>query len=162
MADHVAWDEILARELIEARAAQECAIAPVLHAVQDRFGYVHTRAAAMVANALNRSRAEVFGALAADRTLRRQPPLDSLIRLCLAESCRARGAEALAAFLETRYGARIDGGACLGVRIETALCLGHCDAGPNAAHDGDIFFALDPQTLDLLFAKVAAKAGAPP
>ncbi|MCI4679699.1 NAD(P)H-dependent oxidoreductase subunit E [Rhodoblastus acidophilus] len=160
MSVHVAWDENLARELIHERSGMEGAMLPILHALQNKFGYVDARAVAIIANSLNVSRAEVFGTISFYHDFKRQPPMGGTIKLCRAEACQARGAEELAAHLETTHGAKIDGGYHKGVSVETAYCLGNCALGPNALHDGEIYGALDPQSLDELYAAVARAAGA--
>ncbi|WP_298426455.1 NAD(P)H-dependent oxidoreductase subunit E [Rhodoblastus sp.] len=160
MTVHVAWDESLARELIDERTGLEGAMLPILHALQERFGYVDSRAVAIVAQALNVSRAEVFGTISFYHDFKRQPPMGGTIKLCRAEACQARGAEDLVEHLEHEHGVEIDGGYQNGVKVETAYCLGNCALGPNALHDGEIYGKLDPQSLDELFALVARKAGA--
>lgn len=156
----VAWDENLAYELINERSGLEGAMLPILHALQEKFGYVDSRAVAIVANTLNVSRAEVFGTISFYHDFKRQPPLGRTIKLCRAEACQARGAEELAAHLEKSEGVQIDGGYHNGVRVETAFCLGNCALGPNALFDGDIFGKLDPQSLRELYAAASRKAGA--
>jgi formate dehydrogenase subunit gamma len=156
----VAWDETLAREIIDELAGLEGALLPILHALQDRFGYVDARAVGMIAKTLNFSRAEVFGALSFYHDFKKQPPLGRSIKFCRAEACQARGAEALAAHLETQSGFKIDGGYHNGVSVETVFCLGNCALGPNALYDGEIFGKLNADRLDALCALVAKNAGA--
>ena len=156
----VAWDESIARDLIAERSALEGAMLPILHALQEKFGYVDSRAVTMVASELNLSRAEVFGAISFYHDFKRQPPQGGVIKLCRAEACQARGAENLVEHLESHHGIEIDGGYQKGVSVETAYCLGNCALGPNALHDGEIHGRLDPQSLDELLALVSRKAGA--
>jgi formate dehydrogenase subunit gamma len=160
MAAPVAWDETLAREIIDELCGLEGALLPILHALQDKFGYVDARAVGMIAKTLNFSRAEVFGALSFYHDFKKQPPLGRSIKFCRAEACQARGAEALAAHLETQSGFKIDGGYHNGVAVETVYCLGNCALGPNALYDGEIFGRLDANRLDALCALVARNAGA--
>ena len=132
MAAPVAWDETLAREIIDELSGLEGALLPILHALQDRFGYVDARAVDMIAKALNFSRAEVFGALSFYHDFKKQPPLGRSIKLCRAEACQARGAEALAAHLETQSGFKIDGGYHNGVASGHCLLPWQLRLGPNA------------------------------
>ena len=106
MSVHVGWDENLARALIDERSELEGAMLPILHALQEKFGYVDSRAVAIVASALNVSRSEVFGTISFYHDFKRQPPLGRTIKLCRAEACQARGAEDLAAHLEKSCGAQ--------------------------------------------------------
>jgi formate dehydrogenase subunit gamma len=158
MAAPVAWNEALARDLIDDRRELEGPLMPILHALQDTFGYVDARAVAIIAKTLNLSRAEVFGTLSFYHDFKKQPPLGRSIKLCRAEACQANGVEALAAHLETRKGLKIDGGYHDGVAIETVYCLGNCALGPNALYDGELVARLDEARLDALCARAAANA----
>jgi formate dehydrogenase subunit gamma len=154
----VAWDENIARALIDEKTGLEGAMLPILHALQDTFGYVDSRAVAMIAKALNVSRAEVFGTMSFYHDFKRQPPLGRIIKFCRAEACQARGAETLVQHLERTHRMKIDGGYQNGVKVETVLCLGNCALGPNALFDGEIFGRLDPQSLDELYAQVSRRS----
>jgi len=68
-----------------------------------------------------------------------------VIKLCRAESCQARGVEALAALLagETR------------VSIEPIYCLGLCSVGPNAMVGETLYARLDAAKLSALVESVA-------
>jgi len=160
MAASISWDETIARDTIESLRDLEGALLPILHALQDKFGYVDPRAVAMIAKTLNLSRAEVFGTLSFYHDFKRQPPQGRTIKFCLAEACQARGAENLASWLERKHGVKIDGGACNGLSVETAYCLGNCALGPNALYDGEIFGALDETRLDALCLRATKNAGA--
>ena len=155
-----AWDEALARELIEELRGLEGALLPILHSLQEKFGYVDARAVALIAKSLNLSRAEVFGVISFYHDFKKQPPLGRTIKFCRAEACQARGAEALAEHLEASAGVKIDGGYHNGVAVETAYCLGNCALGPNALYDGEIFGRLDEGRLEALCARAAKNHGA--
>ena len=143
----LAWDDALAKELIDSKSALEGPLLPILHALQENFGYVDPGAVALIATALNISRAEVFGTLTFYKDFKRQKPLGRTIKLCRAEACQARGVEALTQRFEQKTGCRVDGGFHEGVEIETVYCLGNCALGPNALYDGEIFGALDDEAL---------------
>src|SRR5450759_4738303 len=57
------WSQEVALETMGAHAAQRGPLLPVLHALQERFGFVDARAVPLVAKALNVSRADVYGVL---------------------------------------------------------------------------------------------------
>jgi formate dehydrogenase subunit gamma len=160
MAKPVPWDENLARETINRLSGLEGALLPILHALQEKFGYVDARAVAIIARTLNLSRAEVFGTLSFYHDFKRQPPQGGVIKFCIAEACQARGAEQLASSLERKLGLKLDGGAHNGLSVETAFCLGNCALGPNALHDGELYGALDEARLEALCARAAKEGGA--
>jgi formate dehydrogenase subunit gamma len=156
-----AWDDALAKDIIDSKSALEGPLLPILHALQETFGYIAPEAVATIAGALNISRAEVFGTLSFYKDFKKQKPLGRTIKLCRAEACQARGVEALAERFEQKTGCRVDGGFHEGVEVETVYCLGNCALGPNALYDGEIFGALDDEGLAALHARAAREGVAP-
>jgi formate dehydrogenase subunit gamma len=157
----LAWDETRAQQIIALKSGLEGPLLPILHDLQETFGYVDPRAVPIIAGALNVSRAEVFGTLSFYKDFKQQQPLGRTIKLCLAEACQARGAEALAERFEQATGCRIDGGFHDGVEVETVYCLGNCALGPNALYDGEIFGALNDDSLAALHARAARESAGP-
>src|SRR3984885_2612771 len=98
---------------------------PILHALQDEFGYIDEAAEPLIAAALNRSRAEIHGVVTFYHDFRRTPPGRQGPKLCRAEACQAAGADALAAHAEARLGIAMGGTAADGsVTLEPIYCLG--------------------------------------
>jgi len=160
MATTIPWDETLAWDTISELRGLEGAMLPILHALQEKFGYVDKRVIPMIAKVLNLSRSEVFGTISFYHDFKTVPPEGHAIKFCLAEACQARGAERLADHLARTHGVKLDGGDHNGLRVETAYCLGNCGLGPNALYDGQIFGALDEDGLDALCARASSKVGA--
>ncbi|MFN0042367.1 MAG: NAD(P)H-dependent oxidoreductase subunit E [Alphaproteobacteria bacterium] len=127
-------DEV--RRLAEGLKALDGALLPILHAINDRFGHVDARAAPIVADVLNLTRAEVHGVLTFYHDFRRAPPPRHVVRLCRAEACQAMGADALHSELEK---------SCAGaaVLVEAVYCLGNCALSPAALIDGKLYGRLD-------------------
>ncbi|MFT4096070.1 MAG: NAD(P)H-dependent oxidoreductase subunit E [Rhodoblastus sp.] len=131
-----AWDDDKAREIVERFATLDGATLPILHALQDAFGYVAPAATALIADALNLSRAEVHGAITFYHDFRDRPAGRRVIKLCRAEACQANGCEELVAELRARHGLDADNQDDERLTIETVYCLGNCALGPSALVDG--------------------------
>jgi formate dehydrogenase subunit gamma len=69
---------------------------PILHQLQDVFGHIDPRAVDLVADALNLSKAEVYGVVTFYKDFRSEPPGTSVIQVCRGEACQSMGAERLA------------------------------------------------------------------
>ena len=127
---------------------------PILHALQETFGYIDRAAEPVVAEALNISRAEVHGVVTFYHDFRRAPAGRHVVKLCRAEACQAAGGDALAARAEARLGVAMgettpDGG----VTLEPVYCLGLCATAPSAMVDGRVVGRLDEQRLDAVLAE---------
>ena len=153
MASHAAWDAERARALIAARSQEKGAMLPILHDLQDVFGYIDDSAVPVIAEALNVTKAETVGVISFYHDFRRAPVDKPVLKICRAESCQAAGCEDLVAHLARKHGLSVDGhgGA---VEVETIYCLGHCAASPAAMLDGEPIAALTKDKLDQLLAGV--------
>ena len=76
------------------------ALLPILHAIQDRLGFIPPDAARRLAEALNLSHADVQRRDQLLSRLSRAPPGRHVLKLCRAEACQAMGAGALEARLK--------------------------------------------------------------
>src|SRR5215510_11871696 len=115
------------------------ALLPILHAVQEAFGYIDDAAVPVIAAALNLSRAEVHGVITFYHDFRREPAGRHVLRLCRAEACQAMGCEALLKQVENRLGVRCGNSSADGrVTFEPVYCLGLCASGPAAMVDGRV------------------------
>lgn len=144
------WDTDVAQELIGRLAGLEGAMLPILHALQDEFGYIDAAAVPLVAQALNVSRAEVHGAITFYDDFRDSLPPGRVIKLCRAEACQALGCEGLVTELARSRGIVADQHGAADVVVETVYCLGNCALGPAALVDGELIGRLDAQRLAAL------------
>jgi formate dehydrogenase subunit gamma len=145
----------LARDIIVSEAYRDGAALPILHALQHAFGFIPDEAIPMAADALNISRAEMFGVIGFYHDFRRHPPGRSVVKLCRAEACQSKGADALAAQAQERLGIVWHGTTPDGaVTLEPVYCLGLCATAPSAMIDGEVIGRLTPDRLDAALAAV--------
>jgi formate dehydrogenase subunit gamma len=140
--------------IIAEHQALEGPLLPILHALQEAFGYIDRAAEPMIAEALNISRAEVHGVVTFYHDFRSEPAGRHVLKLCRAEACQAAGGDALAARAQARlgtvFGATTPDGR---VTLEPTYCLGLCSVSPSAMMDGRIVGRLDEKKLDALIAE---------
>jgi len=127
------------------------ALLPILHALQDRFGHVPESAVALVAKALNLSRAEVHGTITFYHHFRQHPAGRHVVHVCRAEACQAVGADALVAHAKQSLGCDFhqttkDNA----ITLEPAYCLGQCAIGPAMLIDDEIHAKVTPARFDSL------------
>lgn len=125
------------------------ALMPVLHAVQDRLGYVPPAAVAQIADALNLSRAEVHGVLTFYHDFRKHPPGKHIVRLCQAESCQSMGSARLASHAKRKLGVDFHETTADGnVTLEPVYCLGGCAVSPTMMIDGRLYARVTDERFD--------------
>lgn len=147
--DATPWDAD--RALSRIRELQELpgALLPILHALQDEFGYVDAAAIPLIADALNVSKAEVHGTISFYHDFRSQPPGRHVLKLCRAEACQSMGCDATIRHVEKRLGARLGETTADGrFTLEPVFCLGLCALSPAAMLDGRPHGRVSPQKAD--------------
>lgn len=144
--------------ILEEKRALPGALLPVLHAVQDEFGYIPAAAIQLIADGLNISRADAHGVVTFYHHFRRARPGRHRIRLCRAESCQSMGAAALEKHVKNRlqidfHAATADGR----YSLEAVYCLGHCACSPAITIDDQPYGRVTPQRFDELLAAETGK-----
>ena len=148
-----AWDPATVAAIVKAHQDMPGAMLPILHAIQDSVGHIPAAAVPLIADALNVSRAEVHGVITYYDHFRQQPAARHVVRVCRAEACQARGAEALAGHVRDTLGCDFHGTSADGrVALEPVYCLGHCAVGPNIAIDDQPYARVSLARFDALLA----------
>jgi formate dehydrogenase subunit gamma len=151
MAQYAQWDSTRANEIVTAHAGLVGATLPILHALQEEFGYVSEDAIPLIASALNLSRAEVHGVVTFYHDFRRKPSGRHVLKLCRAEACQSMAGSALAEAFLRREGLDWGGTTADGaLTVEPVYCLGLCACAPAALYDGEPVARLSHETLEAL------------
>src|SRR5487761_797571 len=93
MAETHAWDVERALSRIQGLQHLPGALLPILHALQEKFGYIDEAAVPIVADALNISHADVHGVISFYHDFRRTQPARHILQVCRAEACQSMGCE---------------------------------------------------------------------
>jgi formate dehydrogenase subunit gamma len=149
------FDVDVARAIIVAGKSTPGAMLPILHALQEEFGYIDREAEPLIADILNISRADVHGVVTFYHDFRHAPPGRHVLRLCRAEACQSTGGDALAARAEAKIGVALGNTTADGrVSLEPVYCLGLCALAPSAMLDGRVVGRLDENKMDALLAEI--------
>ncbi|MBB4291878.1 formate dehydrogenase subunit gamma [Rhizobium leguminosarum] len=148
MTIHIAEGDIAARTraIIADLRFLEGPLLPILHGVQEEFGYVPREAVPVIAEELNLSRAEVHGVVTFYHDYRDHAAGRHVLKLCRAEACQSMGGDAVAERVKTLLGidfhqTTLDGS----VTLEPVYCLGLCACAPSAMLDGEVYGRIDDQ-----------------
>jgi formate dehydrogenase subunit gamma len=148
------WSPERAGEVIAEHAGVRGPLLPVLHALQEEFGYLHPEAVPLVAKALNLSRADVHGVITFYTDFRTEPHGRRTVAVCRGEACQSRGGRELADHAQQRFGVGFGDTTPDGeVTLEQVFCLGLCSVAPAALVDGRVHGRLDAEALDGLVAR---------
>ena len=147
------WSQERTVAIVESHRAERGALMPILRELQDVFGHIDPRTVDLVAEALNLSKAEVYGVVTFYKDFRSEPPGTSVIHVCRGEACQSMGAERLARHarehLAVDFGGTTSDGA---VTLEQVFCLGNCALSPAVLVDGRLKGRVDEAGFDGLVA----------
>ena len=127
-------------DIVAEHAHREGPLLPILHDVQKAFGHVSEDAMRDIAQALNLTRAEVYGVVSFYHDFRKEGEARPILKLCRAEACKARGVDALVPITEKQSR----------VKVEAVYCLGMCSVGPAALVGDQVIARLDQARLSSL------------
>jgi formate dehydrogenase subunit gamma len=113
------------------------ALLEILHDLQNEIGHVPETSLPVIANALNLSRAEVYGVASFYHDFHLKPHGKHSLKLCRAEACQSMGGQALQnaveLFLNIKMGETSANGL---ISLEATYCLGLCASAPAIMVNG--------------------------
>ncbi len=137
--------------IVAEHAGQIGALMPILHAVQEKWGFVPETAIPILASRLNLSRAEVHGVVHFYHDFRSEPAGKHVIQVCRAEACQAMGSVALEEHIKNTLG--IDYGQTTTdgqFTLQAVYCLGNCACTPTLSINDHIYARVTPKRFELL------------
>lgn len=134
------WDHETALAILRDHAELPGALLPVLHALQDCFGYINAAFVPEIAKTLNLSRADVHGVISFYHDFRDRPPAGRVVRICRAEACQSMNGGELEKHID----------AACHVTLEPVYCLGNCACAPAVMIDGKTYGRVTPEKLKAL------------
>ncbi len=132
---------------------------PILHAFNDRLGWISQTNMQEIADHLNISATEVYGAASFYAFFNLKPKGKYIIRLCRSVSCELNGTARVAAALEKEL--KISFGGTTKNKmftLEYTNCMGMCDRGPAMLVNKKMYDELTPSKIKTVIAELK-KAG---
>ncbi|MGC2330690.1 MAG: formate dehydrogenase subunit gamma [Candidatus Acidiferrales bacterium] len=151
MGNPQAWDAD--RALIRIRKLEHLpgALLPILHALQDEFGYIDSAAIPLIASALNLSQAEVHGTISFYHDFRHSPAGRHVLKVCRAEACQSMGCESMIRHVENKLGVQLGGtNEDRSFTVDAVYCLGNCALSPAVMLDGKLYGRVSREVADFL------------
>ena len=144
-------------QLIATHQSQKGALLPLLHAIQDKLGFIPSEHVADIAIGLNLSRAEVHGVITYYHYFRTTPPGKHMLQVCRAEACQSCGADELLAVAEKALGCQSHETSKNGaVTLEPVYCLGLCASSPAIQIDDQVYGRVTAERLQKMIAGLEA------
>jgi len=127
------------------------ALLPILHSLQEEFGYIDDAMIPLIAEGLNISHAEVHGVISFYHDFRRAPAGRHVLQICRAESCQSMGCNSLIAHVEKNLGVKMGETSADGnITLRPVYCLGNCALSPAVMLDGQPYGRVSAAVADSL------------
>jgi len=127
------------------------ALLPILHSLQEEFGYIDDAMIPLIAEGLNISHAEVHGVISFYHDFRRAPAGRHVLQICRAESCQSMGCNSLIAHVEKNLGVKLGETTADGnITLRPVYCLGNCALSPAVMLDGQPYGRVSAAVADSL------------
>lgn len=141
------------RQALDQYRDQAGGLLPLLHAIQDEWGYVPPDSVGDIARAMNLSTAEVHGVISFYHDFRSVPSAEHVLQICRAEACQAMGSRSLEAHACQTLGIAFGETTADGrIRLEPVYCLGNCACSPSVRIADRVYARVDAARLDTLIA----------
>lgn len=127
------------------------ALLPVLHAVQEEFGYVPPETVLPIAKALRATAPQIYGIVTFYSEFRTRPKGKKVLGVCRGPACRLAGAAKLQRSIERKLGIGAGETTADGeISVETVSCLGICGLAPAVSVDDEMMGRVDERVLETI------------
>lgn len=127
---------------------------PILHKVQQIYGYISEEIAMAVAQELDAKMATIYGVVTFYHFFKLRKPGKHKIMVCMGTACYLKGNDqllkALQSLLNITVGQTTDDGL---FTLETVRCVGCCGLAPVMVIDEDVYGNLEKENLPTILAK---------
>ena len=149
------WDQNAALSIVQQKKSLDGALMPILHALNDEFGYVDASIVPVIADELNLSRAEVHGVLTFYHEFRKEPAGRHVVKICRAEACQSMHGRELEEHIRRHLKVELgETSADKRVTFEAVYCLGLCATAPSLMIDGKLHGRMNPEKFDKIAAEL--------
>ena len=146
------------QDIVDDLKSKPGALLPILHAIQDRFGYIPSPAVSIIGQELNLSRAEVHGVISFYHFFRSERGGEHTLYVCRAEACQSMGSRELESYVKEKLGVDYHGTSADGkVTLEPVYCLGNCACSPNVRLNDSVHARMDKGRVDELLANLSVE-----
>ncbi len=135
-------------DIVHKQNVQRGAVIPILHEIQETFGYIPPVAIQRVTEHLAIPASEIYGVATFYALFRLQPLGKNHIKICHGTACHLAGAEKISQTLTPIVGANEGETSQDGkFTVERVACFGCCSMAPCIMVNGEIYGRLTPENV---------------
>ena len=141
-------------EVVKRHKGQQGALMPIMQEAQEIYGYLPIEVQRIVADALGKPLAEIYGISTFYSQFSLCPKGEYKISVCLGTACYVKGSGKIYEALQQKLG--ITGGECTAdgkFSLDACRCIGACGLAPVMTINDDVYGRLTGDELDSILAK---------
>ncbi len=124
---------------------------PILHRIQEDYGYLPGEALERLSRKLDLPLAEIYSVASFYRQFHFTPRGRKIVRVCMGTACHVRGAGKLLEVLEKEFNVGVgETTEDLAMTLETVGCVGCCGLAPVATVNDEVVGEIGPKKVDEL------------
>jgi NADP-reducing hydrogenase subunit HndA len=142
------------KAIAEEHKGQKGALIPVLHEVQEVYGYLPLQVQKLVSEGLDIPLAEIYGVVTFYTQFTIYPKGQYKIQICLGTACYVKGAKEVLEKLKEKLGIGV--GMCTAdgkFSLDAARCIGACGLSPVMMINDDVYGGIAPGDVEKILAK---------
>lgn len=141
-------------EFVSAQKGVQGALIPVLHNVQEHFGYVPYEAQKIISEQMNIPLTEIYGVITFYSRFSLMPKGKYKVSVCLGTACYVRGSELVLEKVEKTLGIKSGGSSEDGLfSVQATRCVGACGLAPVMTVNEDVYGKVTPEQVENILAK---------
>jgi NADH:ubiquinone oxidoreductase subunit E len=130
-------------------------LVPMLHRIQENYGYLTEDALERLSRKLGISLAQVYGVASFYHQFYFSPRGRTIARVCVGTACHVRGASRVLQGLKDHFGIGVgETTNDLEMTLETVGCVGCCGLAPVATVNGDLIGEIGSKKLESLISMI--------
>lgn len=134
------------KKTIEEHRNTKGALIPVLHKIQNLYGYLPEDLLKLVSEELNVAMAEIYGVASFYSFFSLEPKGEHVIRVCLGTACYVKGSQLILDELSKQLNIEVGKTTKDGkFTLEATRCLGACGLAPAMMIDEKVYGRLSPE-----------------
>lgn len=139
---------------IKAQEGVEGALIPVLHDVQDSFGYIPYAAQRLISEEMDIPIAKIYGVITFYSRFTLQPTGKYKVAVCMGTACYVKGAELVLERVQKHLNVRVGESSTDGkFSVESTRCIGACGLAPVLMINDDVYGKVAPDDVPGILAK---------
>ena len=123
----------LIRKIVEDNMHLNGALLPILHEINNSFGFVSNQAIGIISEVLNITKAEIDGVVSFYEDFKNEPNEKNKLKVCCSEACQSRGSINLYNHFKNLSKENQN------YIVEPVYCLGNCSMTPSVMYNGKVY-----------------------